>query len=100
MRSFLISLALLCTSCAAPAVDPTPPAAMPRNAEEATAQDTCHAAQFRALLGKLDTEIDQTALPPHTRIIRPGMMVTQDFSPQRLNVHVGPDHRIAALDCF
>jgi methionine synthase II (cobalamin-independent) len=28
--------------------------------------------------------IDRSTLPPRTRIISPGMMVTQDFSPERL----------------
>ena len=74
--------------------------ATPQNAEEATAADVCHASQFRRLLGAPASSIDRSSLPAHTRIISPGMMVTQDFQPERLNIRVGPDGKVAALQCF
>ena len=45
-----------------------------------------------------------TVLPAHgpwttLRIIRPGMMITQDYSATRLNVRVGPGGRILELFC-
>src|SRR5262249_17489925 len=58
----------------------------PQNAEPATAADVCHASRFRALIGQPAASIDRSTLPPHTRIISPGMMITQDFSPERLNI--------------
>jgi hypothetical protein len=72
----------------------------PQNAEEATASDTCGADRFRTLIGTPASEIDQSTLPPRTRIITPDMMVTQDFSAQRLNVMVGTDGRVGSLGCF
>lgn len=75
-------------------------AQQPANAEQATARDTCGASRLRHLVGTRASQIDRASLPPRTRIITPGMMVTQDFSPQRLNIHVAPDGNVAALDCF
>jgi hypothetical protein len=72
----------------------------PENAEQATRMDTCGAARFRALLGTQASEIDQSTLPAQTRIITPDMMVTQDFSAQRLNIMVGTDGRVGSLRCF
>jgi hypothetical protein len=39
-------------------------------------------------------------MPANTRFITPGMMITQDFSPTRLNIHVGMDGKIASMGCF
>ena len=45
-----------------------------------------------------------TTLPDHggwgaLRVVRPGMMVTMDYSATRLNVHVDGAGKILALDC-
>jgi hypothetical protein len=72
----------------------------PENAEQATRADTCGIARFRNLVGTQASEIDQSTLPPRTRIITPDMMVTQDFSAQRLNIMVGTDGRVGSLRCF
>ncbi|HVZ99764.1 MAG TPA: I78 family peptidase inhibitor [Caulobacterales bacterium] len=75
-------------------------AALGRNSGQANPQDTCGMAAFQGLVGKPADEIDQSSLPPRTRIIRPGMMITQDFSPQRLNIRVAPDGKVSELGCF
>jgi hypothetical protein len=72
----------------------------PANAEQATAQDTCGVARFRHLVGTPASAIDQSTLPPRTRIITPGMMVTQDFSAQRLNIMTGVDGLVSSMGCF
>ncbi|MBL8543179.1 MAG: hypothetical protein JNJ63_05175 [Hyphomonadaceae bacterium] len=94
MSAAILVLALLggCTT--------SPPAAAPQTPDEATAQDSCGAARFRHLMGAPADQIDRAALPPRTRIITPGMMVTQDFSPQRLNIFVGVDGKVGSLRCF
>lgn len=74
--------------------------ATPENAQQATAADACGASRFRALVGQPIASVDRSALPPRTRIISPGMMVTQDFLPERMNLRVGPDGKVAALECF
>ncbi|KAI1214159.1 uncharacterized protein F4807DRAFT_455805 [Annulohypoxylon truncatum] len=50
------------------------------------------------LMGKTVSENDHSEtnfckkdLPQESRIIQPGMMVTRDFRPDRLNVHVKED---------
>ncbi len=78
----------------------TQASATPQNAEQATAADVCRARQFRSLIGTPASSIDRSTLPAHTRIISPGMMITQDFSPERLNVRVAPDGKVAAVECF
>ena len=96
MRAALAALALL-GACATP---PSPSAGPPQTAEQARAQDSCGATRFRHLVGAVADQIDRSALPPRTRIITPGMMVTQDFSPQRLNIFVGVDGKVGSLRCF
>lgn len=65
-----------------------------------TAQDTCGASRFRNLMGAPESQIDRSTLPPGTRVIRPGQMVTQDFNALRLNIRIAPDGKVAALECF
>lgn len=71
----------------------------PQTAAEATAQDTCGAAQYRNLVG---TNVAAVTLPagPNIRVIRPDTPVTQDFSPQRLNVIVDNAGVITSLECY
>jgi len=40
----------------------------------------------------------KTELPQPTRIIEPGMMVTKDFQPDRLNVHVKEDGTVSHVN--
>ena len=91
MRSFLIALIAL-AGCAG-----TPP---PDTADDATAQDTCGMSRFQNLIGQDAGTIDRSRLPARTRIITPDMMVTQDFSAERLNIMVGTDGKIGSMRCF
>ncbi len=75
-------------------------AARPQTADQATARDTCGARRFEPLIGSPGDAIDRATLPPGTRIITPDMIVTQDFSPERLNILVGTDGKIGSLRCF
>lgn len=109
MRAALIALAML-AACAQPETatmadtDAAPPAAsepaLPQTADEATAQDTCGMAAFAHLIGTPAADIDQASLPAGARIITPESMVTQDFSPQRLNIMTGTDGRVSSMRCF
>ena len=99
--SSAIAVAFALSACAqtAPAIAPAPPRA-PSSAEEATAQDACGAAAFRRYIGRPASEIDRAGLPPRARVITPNMMITQDFSAQRLNIFVGADGVVGSLRCF
>jgi hypothetical protein len=75
------------------------PAAAPATAAEATAQDTCGASQYRAMIG---TNIAAATFPADSgiRVIQPNTPVTQDFSAQRLNVIVDANGVITSLECY
>jgi hypothetical protein len=73
--------------------------------EAATAADSCGAHRFQALLGTRADQIGAGVLPPGVlpqgaRILTPDMMVTMDFSAQRLNIIVGTDGLVGSLRCF
>ncbi|MDX2273873.1 MAG: I78 family peptidase inhibitor [Hyphomonadaceae bacterium] len=106
MRAIIVSLALLGAACTSPETTSAPPtteapvAAAPDSPEAATAQDTCGASRFQHLIGTDASAIDQSTLPPRTRIITPDSMVTQDFSAERLNIFTSTDGKISSLRCF
>ncbi len=70
------------------------------NAEDATRADICGASHFVNLVGTQAAAINRDTLPPRARIISPGQMVTQDFVAARLNIRVGPDGKVASVQCF
>ncbi|MGE0045150.1 MAG: I78 family peptidase inhibitor [Hyphomonadaceae bacterium] len=94
MRSSLVALALIAAACAPQAA---PPPSAPGTADNA---DTCGMANWRQLIGAEASTIDRSTLPLRTRVITPDMMVTQDYSAERLNIIVGTDGRVGSLRCF
>jgi hypothetical protein len=105
IRAGFFALTLLAAACTPPsgekADEPAqdPVAAAPQTREEATAEDTCGAAAYRAMIG---TSIAAASFPatPNIRVIMPDSVVTQDFSAQRLNVIVDASGNISALECY
>lgn len=73
--------------------------AAPQTAAEATAQDTCGAAQYSSLVGSNFAAVTFPA-GANIRIIQPNQPVTQDFSPQRLNVITDANGLITSLECY
>jgi hypothetical protein len=63
------------------------------------ASDPCGAGAFQALVGDSVGGLDAATLPENRRVIFPGMAVTQDYRPERLNVEIGPDDRITRIYC-
>jgi hypothetical protein len=61
--------------------------------------DACGAAARQNLVGTSVGALDAGALPEDRRVIFPGMAVTQDFRPERLNVEVGANDEIARVYC-
>ncbi len=104
IRASLFALSLLAVACA-PAETPPPeqpPAeetAMPQTREEATAQDTCGASQYRSMIG---ANIAAVQLPAdaNIRIVQPDTIVTEDFRPDRLNIIADANGVITALECY
>jgi len=68
------------------------------------AAGACNAAAARALIGRRAThalvaEAQRLTGSRRVRSIRPGMMVTMDYSPDRLNIHIGPDEKVERFAC-
>ena len=107
IRALVVSLAVLASGCVAPQQTTRDLDRLTNDAEQNAmsagmnaGNDTCGMAPFQRLIGKPAGEIDRATLPARARVIMPGQMVTQDFSPQRLNIRVAPDGKVASLGCF
>ncbi|NYT63823.1 hypothetical protein H0A66_16015 [Alcaligenaceae bacterium] len=70
------------------------PAATP-----APTASSCGISFYKRLIGTSARDIDLAVMPPRTRIIRPGALVTQDYWLDRLNVHVDRKGLITELRC-
>jgi hypothetical protein len=68
-------------------------------AASAAGDDACGAADLQGIVGTSVGELQAASLPGNRRIILPGMAVTMDFQPERLNVEIGSDDRIARVFC-
>jgi hypothetical protein len=99
IRASLFVLALSAAACAPPASETPPETPTPQTREEATAQDSCGAAQYRSMIG---SNLAAVTFPADAgiRVIQPDSMVTQDFRPDRLNVIVDANGLITALECY
>lgn len=60
---------------------------------------TCGAAQMQGLIGQPLSDLDISTLPAPSRVIGPGMAVTMDWNPARLNVEHDADNRITRIAC-
>jgi len=92
MKSLIAALALFLPACAA---TPTEPPSAPAG---------CRAEAAAALIGRPATsELGAEALrltgARRLRWIRPGDMVTMDYSPERLNLHLDADGKVERLAC-
>jgi hypothetical protein len=92
MKSLIAALALGLPACAT-----TPAEGVPE-------PDRCNAAAARTLIGRraadpLVAEAQRLTGARRVRSIRPGMMVTMDYSPDRLNIHIGPDGKVERFAC-
>ena len=65
--------------------------------------DSCGAAVLQGLVGQPATVLDRMKFAGPTRILRPGMAVTMDYSPSRLNIEIDGEldgaERIARVQC-
>jgi len=69
-----------------PSVPPQPPG-------------TCSAGAHAALVGRDATALERVLILGPVRVIRPGMAVTRDLRPGRINFDVGDAGRIARIWC-
>ena len=80
----LCLLALALAGCVAP---PTPE------------QNTCGTDGMQGLIGRDKSVFAAMTLPAGTRIISPGMAITEDYRPSRLNIDLDKAGRIVRVWC-
>lgn len=87
----LAPLALLLAACVAPAPKPTPDPMPPITA--------CGAGELQGLIGRSAAVLQTMRFAGPVRVIRPGMAVTMDYSPNRLNIEVDAREIITRVSC-
>ena len=96
-QNFAIGLLMATLAACVPGdtVSPTPerPAVPPAD------QDTCGAAPYARLIGQDATALERELILRQVRVIRPGMAVTMDFRPERINFDIDENDRIARIFC-
>jgi hypothetical protein len=93
-RLFLFALPLALIACveAAPPnpspVDPLPPA------------NACGADALQDLVGQTAKRLETMRFGQEVRILRPGMAVTADYVPTRLNIEIDAAETIVRVSCY
>jgi hypothetical protein len=80
-----------CQPAAAPVADP---------GDDGFGADACGAAELQDMVGAPKTILDTMKFAVPVRVIEPGMAVTADFSPNRLNFEVAEDGTLARIACY
>jgi hypothetical protein len=60
---------------------------------------SCPAGELTGYVGQPESATDEIAYDGIVRVIQPGMVITMDFNPDRLNFEIGEDGRIARIYC-
>lgn len=83
---------MLCALLPAACVQPGPP-------EPPALAATCGADGLQSLVGRPASVLQTMRFGTPTRIIRPGMAVTMDFAPDRLNIDINAAETITRVHC-
>ena len=62
-------------------------------------KDSCGAIDHQSLVGQSAAQLDASTLPAGTRVLFPGMAVTGDEKPERMNVEVGGGDKVTRVYC-
>jgi len=62
-------------------------------------ENACGAAGLQTLLGQPASVLETMRFANPVRVIRPGMAVTMDFNPARLNIEVDAAEEITRISC-
>jgi len=97
MRKMIVMATLAVSACAAA----SPPAEIPVHGASAYVCSGTALGQFvgRSATQDLGAEMLRVSGARIIRWVAHGMMITMDFSPERLTVHLTPDNRIASATC-
>jgi hypothetical protein len=74
-------------------------AACQTSVPEGAGPDGCGAGALQGLVGQSATVLQRMKFAGPTRILRPGMAVTMDYSPDRLNIEIDGAGRIIRVQC-
>jgi len=85
-------LAVLLTAACTPDMQPSP---VPPTEQAGQ----CGAPRLQRLVGQPATVLETMRFGSQVRIIRPGMAVTMDYSPDRLNIEIDGAQRIISVAC-
>ncbi len=97
MKQVLMLIAVIALAGCDTGLSPTPPSAPPL---PATPQDdTCGATAYAGLIGQDATALERVLIMRPVRVIRPGMAVTMDFSPSRINFEISQEEKISRIYC-
>ena len=96
MRNLLFLGPILMSACAAAPAEPPVRGEVPGK--------TCNAAAADQFVGQPATSETGAAIMRATnsatlRWAPPGVMLTMDFSPSRVTVRLGPDHKVTSVSC-
>lgn len=86
----LLALPLVLSACVVVGEPPAPPLA---------GADACGASGYQGLVGQSRRVLHAMRLPERTRIIEPGMPVTEDYAAGRLNIWISTQGRIERVTC-
>jgi hypothetical protein len=99
MRGFLALLVpLLCAACVVTEEAPDP-AGKGLSNPPTPPVGSCGADALQALVGQPAAVLETMRFGQVVRVIHPGMAVTMDYSPDRLNVEVDADKVIRRVSC-
>lgn len=93
-RAFALAAPLVLAACVDAVVPPAPvepPSLPPENA--------CGAADLQDLVGQSAARLETMRFAGPTRVIRPGMAVTMDYSASRLNLYIDTEGNIERVSC-
>ncbi len=98
IRVLMVAAAAMTWACAA---QPSGTGAnvAPETSQDATNDDLCRMSQWGHLIGQPESAIPRDQLPAGARVICATCMVTQDFRPDRLNITLSADGRVASMRC-
>ena len=63
------------------------------------AKDTCGYSTRQTLVGMPAEQIDESSLPPGTRILHPNTAMTMDYRAERLNIRVNAEGLVESVTC-
>lgn len=95
MRRLSLLLPLAFAACVAAESPPDPGLIDPSLPPEGA----CGAPELQGLVGQPAAVLQTMKFGTTTRIIRPGMAVTMDYSPERLNIEINEAEVISRVSC-